>query len=219
MALEKFEKWDSHVIGNTPWVKKHNNHIHRYVFTDYILNSNIKSILEVGGGELVEAKHILRRKPDMDYSVVDVSDTFLDYCNSLKLGIKTHKASMHELPFDNKQFDLIYISSVLEHSPDIVKTIEETARVSKEFFFVMFKWKEKTGSLKSDWKDKKGGYFSTYFNLPSLIKEIQKHGNIKNKYVCKPNSQIDYKIYKDKIIKDADKWRNGDRLIIAGEWD
>tara|TARA_Y100000310_G_scaffold329515_1_gene399529 strand:+ start:742 stop:1395 length:654 start_codon:yes stop_codon:yes gene_type:complete len=214
--MKGFKKWSKHRVGDIEWVNKHRDHPHRSHFIDYIKRSDdINKIVEIGGGEMIEAKELIKDK-DIKYTIVDVSSSFLE--NAKKIARLTCiEASMHELPFKDKQFDLIYLSSVIEHSPDIKKTIKEICRVSKNYYITMFKWKMKSGDLISQYREKKE-YYSTLFNLPSIIGLLKKHSNIEdiNISLASNNNTVSYKKYKKNVIGNTDKWRNGDRLNVIG---
>ena len=130
MADKEYKtKWDKYKIGKVEWINNRRSHPARRLFMDHVEQyESIKSILEVGGGELVEAISIKQFREDIEYTVSDISDTFLTYCRSLD-KLNCVKGDMCELPFEDKSFDLFFVSSVLEHSPDVVKTISEAARV------------------------------------------------------------------------------------------
>jgi ubiquinone/menaquinone biosynthesis C-methylase UbiE len=232
--MKGFEKWDKHKIGDVEWIRKHKSHPHRNHFIDYaIANDSITSILEIGGGELMEAKVIIKKNDNIRYTVADVSSSFLKHAK--KRGIKRVEASMHKLPFKDNQFDLVYLSSVIEHSPDIKKTIKEICRVSKSYYITMFKWRMISGGLTPLWKDANESasvrykerkinknmtkrYYSTYFNLPSLIELLKKHSTIEDMNVSieSDSDTMSYERYKKNIIMKADIWRCGDRLNIIG---
>jgi ubiquinone/menaquinone biosynthesis C-methylase UbiE len=230
--MKGFEKWDQHDVGDVEWIRKHKTHPHRNHFIDYaIANDSITSILEIGGGELMEAKKVIKQKDKIIYTVADVSSVFLKHAKKIKRGIKCVKASMHELPFKDNHFDLVYLSSVIEHSPDIKKTIKEICRVSKSYYITMFKWMMISGGLISEYKDahkaassdykKRRGnkrYYSTYFNLPSIIELLKKYSTIEDMNVSIESDRgtTPYERYKKNIIMNADKWRSGDRLNIIG---
>ena len=68
--MKGFEKWNKHKTGNVEWIKKHKDHPHRNRFIDYaIANDSITSILEIGGGELMEAKKIIKQKYKWCWSI------------------------------------------------------------------------------------------------------------------------------------------------------
>ena len=216
--MKDFKKWSKHRVGDIKWVNKHRDHPHRSHFIDYIQKrDDISKIVEIGGGEMIEAKELIKDK-NINYTVVDVSSSFLENAKKIK-RLTCIEASMHDLPFKDKEFDLIYLSSVIEHSPDIIGTIKELSRTSKFYYITMFKWKMKTGGLISQYRNKKK-YYSTVFNLPSIISELSKYGDVVDMNVSLTNSNttVSYEDYKNNIILDADKWRNGDRLNIIGNF-
>ena len=215
--MKGFEKWNKHKVGDVIWINKHKYHPHRQHFIDYVMaNDSIVSVLEIGGGELIEARKLIKQKDKIKYTIADISESFLRNAKKIK-GITCARASMHELPFEDKQFDLVYLSSVIEHSPDIKKTIKEICRVSKNYYITMFKWKMKSGDLISQYREKKK-YYSTLFNLPSIMGLLKKHSHIEdiNISLASNGDTVSYKRYKKDVIGDTDKWRNGDRLNIIG---
>ena len=217
--MDSFKKWDSHKVGETVWINKNLDHPHRQQYIDHILkDDSIKSVLEIGGGELLEAQKILSAKPDLQYTAVDVSTSFLENCRRLS-NVKCVEGSMHKLPFEDKQFDIVVLSNVLEHSPDLLKTVDEIKRVSNRYFIIMFKWRMKTGGLTPNYSAKKK-YFSTYYNMPSLLQLLTKQSSrICVSAITKSGEHMSYEQYiKTVISPDADDWRNGDRLIIEGEF-
>ena len=209
-------KWNNYEIGSIKWIDINKEHYCREKFVEYVEMENIKSIIEVGGGELIEAQKIISKDKDVDYVVVDVSDTFLKFADSIG-GVSAFKGDMIDIPFDNKKYDLIYCSSVLEHSPDIRKTIKEMSRVSNKFYFNMFKWNMKTGNLESVFQDKKK-YYSTVFNIDMLLELIGKYGNIEEMAIYNRNGEEESWDDYRRDNPDIDINRNGKYLLIRGSW-
>ena len=106
MTQYNYDKWNNYKIGKIPWINSRKNHLCRSEFVKYILKSNFKNILEVGAGEVIEGQKIRKLNKDINYNILDVSDTFLE--NAKKLGFQTHKGEMTNTPFKDKEFDLIY---------------------------------------------------------------------------------------------------------------
>lgn len=215
--VDYISKWNKYKgIEDIRWITKNRDHIAKKKFVEYVIESDVCNIVEVGAGDLTEGQQILAKKT-IDYSIVDISPLFLNYVKEIEPQVKTYMADMISLPFENKQFDLIYTCSVLEHSPDILKTIKEFSRVSKSFYFTIFKWMNKSGGLVSSYNGEKG-FFSTYFNIHLLIGLIEKYGTIKESFVCSPSKYLmkfeDYLKYD----KDIDKHRNKNYLSLIGEW-
>ena len=183
---------------------------------DDFLKNDFNSILEVGGSELSEAKAILKKKK-LRYCTANISDFFLEFVDETD-GVEGFKADMVDLPFEDKQFDLVYASSVLEHSPDIESSIVEFARVGKRFYFNMFKWLMHGGSLKSQYRERRQ-FFSTAFNIHKLMGLIGKYGKIEKKFISK-------RVKKGKVSFDRtygksctkDYHRNGNFLTLIGTW-
>ena len=127
------------------------------------------------------------------------------------------KGDMCDLPFEDKSFDVFFMSSVLEHSPDISKTVSEAARVSKGFVFTLFKWKMISGSLDSNYNSKKK-YYTSLFNIDALLKLIESAGGqFEKKLISHQDGQIcDFDTYRETF--DLDNHRNGSYLTLIGEW-
>lgn len=210
------KKWNKYEIGKVSWINDNRKHIVRKKFIDFIKKSDVKSIVEIGGGELVEAQSLISYNANLNYAIVDISKVFLDYARSIK-GIEVYEGSMVDIPIYNKKFDFVYCTSVLEHSPDIHKTMEEMKRISDKFYFNMFTWKIKTGDLKSKYHRKKK-YFSTVFNIDMLLDLIREHGDIEEMTVCnKEGGEISFDKYRVKN-PDIDINRNTKYLLIRGVW-
>ena len=211
------EKWNKYKKGKVKWINSRREHPSRKRFVDFVKHNHPESnILEIGGGKLIEAKMVSDFLQKVQYNVVDISDFFLENCKKIK-NIKAHKGDMTNLPFHNKEFDLVYLSSVLEHSPDIIKTISEISRVSHSFYFSLFKWNMKKGNLKSEYQSKKK-YFSTSFNIDALFELIGKYGDIKESVICfeDGSGEEDFSRYRKEF--NLDNHRTSDYLIISGLW-
>ena len=73
-----FSKWNKYEIGKIHFVENTKQHPHRQDFADFVVQ-HADSVLEAGGGELIEYNLIRHRKP-VTYTIVDVSDVFLSNC-------------------------------------------------------------------------------------------------------------------------------------------
>ncbi|MFA6088648.1 MAG: class I SAM-dependent methyltransferase [Candidatus Woesearchaeota archaeon] len=212
--MEYKKKWDQYKIGDVEWININKEHTCRNKYIEYVLNSSFNKILEIGGGELLEAQRIISNK-GIRYSVIDVSKTFLQHYK--KMGVEFKEGDMIKIPYPDKEFDLVYMSSVIEHSPGIKKTILELKRVSSFFYINMFKWRMKTGGLKSLYvKNKK--YYSSYFNIWKLIDLFSKFSSIERMFLSNRDGKnpeiIEFSEYK----YDGDEHRTGWYLTIIGKW-
>ena len=217
MKSINYDKWNKYEIGNVPWVNSRKDHISRKTFINYIIKGNYKNILEIGAGEAIEAQEIIKRKPDINYTIMDVSDTFLDYVKSL--GINGIKGEMHNTNFKNKEFDLVYLAAVIEHSPNLLLTFKELRRISKEFFITMFKWRMKgKNELKSRFIPRRK-FYSTVFKIDGIFDLIEKYGIINSKIISTKKERIlDYDKYIKKLTPDIDEHRNGNYVSIIGKF-
>jgi len=214
-----YDKWARHDIGDIKWININRNHTCRKKFVDFILHNDIHNIIEIGGGELIEARSILKNNPNIKYTTIDVSKIFLDFCKKFD-NINCKYGEMTNIPFEDKSFDLIYLSSVLEHSPNVKKTIKELSRVSSLFYINMFKWKMKSGGIRSRFSRKKNKY-SASFNIDKIISVISKHGIIKSSFISSRDGDDSKVILFDEYRKDnadVDFHRNGKYLTLQGEW-
>lgn len=180
--MKGFEKWNRHQVGVDKWLSEHRDNSHRDAYVRRVLDSGFKKVLEIGPGEATEAIEIVKKNPDICYVVADVSESFLKHCSDS--GLETVEASMTELPFDDNEFDLIRLCCVIEHSPNIRKTIKEMARVAKNFHLTLFKWRNRGNEeMLSRYKPSKK-YYSTTFNLEVMKAEIEKYGSIREELVA-----------------------------------
>jgi len=210
-----YNKWNNYEIGNVVWINARKEHLSKIKFVEYIVSSNYKNILEIGAGEVIEGQQIRKQRSDIKYTVLDVSDTFLR--NVRELGFIGVKGEMHNTGFKDKEFDLVYLASVIEHSPDLEKTFRELQRISSSFYITMFKWKMKTGNLEPKYiKHRK--YFSTVFNINQLFDLVRKYGIIDELFLCTlKGNVVDYDHYIKKFSK-IDSHRNGNYLSMIGRF-
>jgi len=210
MEINYINKWNKYRLGETVWINKRRDHFCRDMFIAYA-RREFKSVLEIGAGECMEARAL---KDTIDYTICDVSDTFLSFARSA--GINTIQGCMTNIP-TNKKFDIVYMCCVLEHTPDVEKTILELKRVSTHYFITMFKWKY-TGGLESTFQPKKK-YYSSEFNINLVFDLLEKHSIITGKTITFPNHkrEMNYSDYL-KTINKIGVHRNGNYLSIIGEW-
>lgn len=93
-----------------------------------------QNVLEIGAGRGYFCWSFNQQYPDNRYFVIEYEEANLDY--GFKLGF-FHDASfvalgsVYSLPFADRQFDLVVISEVLEHLPDLESAMSEIHRVIK----------------------------------------------------------------------------------------
>lgn len=208
-----YDKWNRLEIGNINFVNGLKDHPHRFEFVNYVIENSISSILEIGPGELIEYE-ILSKKKNVDYSILDVSDVFLNNCMEKFPEVNAFKGSMCNAStiFNKKQFDLVYLSSVLEHSEDLEKTVENLAFIAKNFYIVLFRWNTSNNKIESVYHKSKGCY-SSNFSLKHIINLFNNYGIIN-----------EYKIFdKSRNVKsfsaiEIPNYTKGSRLLFNGEF-
>jgi len=208
--MNKYSKWNYHKIGQTSFVNHNRNHPHRNLFVDWVIN-NASSVIEIGPGELIEYQDI-RKQKDIEYTIVDVSDVYVDYCSKHFPEIKIIQSSIEDLK-TRLRFDVVYAASLLEHMRDIKLALRNMIKLADRFHFVMFKWSYE-GNLQSYYKKKKK-YWSTKFNIWKLLDEISKLGNIEStQLVCRNGNIRDFEEYSQGKVGEH---RTGDYLVIRGK--
>lgn len=205
-------KWNNYTPGEISWINDRMYHPSREYFVQWVFSEDIKSVLEIGAGECFEAKIL---KEHINYTVIDISDTFLEYAK--KNNIQCKKGYMADIPFDDKSFDAVYMCSVLEHTDNIYKTIDELKRISNKYFITLFKWTYKDVSMESTFHDKRK-YYSTEFNIDKIIELLESVSVIDQFKVAKESGEIlDYCEYMKEYIKEK-RHRNGNYACISGSW-
>ena len=135
---ETFEKWNEELAEKHDLDKfyNHPNFAFRYIeqkrISKLIELAEIKStdkVLEVGCG----AGHILEKIKKGDLYGIDISDIQIQRA-SKRLGdkVKLSKAPGEKIPFEDKFFDKILCSEVVEHVLDPREVLKEMSRVLKD---------------------------------------------------------------------------------------
>lgn len=88
------------------------------------------SLLDVGSAEGYNA-HIAGELFDVKVKCCDLSE---EACKRVEeiFHIETIPADVHDLPFDNDQFDVVLCSETLEHVTDLSKAVDEVMRVARK---------------------------------------------------------------------------------------
>lgn len=66
---------------------------------------------------------------------IDITKEKID--KGINDGLDLHIGDMHNLPFEDNQFDYVFISHTLEHAIDIEKAISECVRVARKEVFII----------------------------------------------------------------------------------
>jgi hypothetical protein len=213
--MEYKKKWDKYTVGKVKWINRNRSHPCRDMFVQNVQDAKVTSVLEIGGGELIEARQIVAAIPGFDYHVVDLSKVFLKFCKQ-QTGIQCHRGDMMSLPFEDDQFDMVYGSSILEHAPELRQVMRECARVSSRFTFNMFKWRMKGKGLDTRYVKKKQ-YYSTPFPIDKVLDLIKSLAELETPVICGEDVCEAFDDHR-KTIGDVDEHRNGNYLVLRGRW-
>jgi len=126
----------------------------------------------------------------LDFAVVDVLLPFIDNCRKKFPKVVTCNRSIEEeTVYPDNIFDLVYMSSVLEHCRDVEAAITNAMSLGKEFLFIMFKWSW-SGDIAPHRKPE--GHYSTCFNIWTIFDIIRRHGNIESAKVFDGKYWVDF---------------------------
>ncbi|PIV00992.1 hypothetical protein COS54_01870 [Candidatus Shapirobacteria bacterium CG03_land_8_20_14_0_80_39_12] len=110
----------------------------RIIFANLDINGNEK-ILEIGCGRGFYLKTLKEVWPKLEVTGIDLNLEYLkkaeEFVGELKVNLRVADAT--KLPFEDKTFDRIIATEILEHIPDDQKAIAEIYRVLKPGGMVM----------------------------------------------------------------------------------
>lgn len=215
--MKGYEYWDGrYKVGKIDFIRKTKTHPQRSAFVNWVKDvKEIKSILEVGPGEMVEYQMLRKLRPSIDYSIADVATIFLKNCQKRYPQVGTYNLGLEQLDQIDRTFDCVYVSCVFEHAANVQKAIRNCINLGDYFHFVFFKWSWTTGGLMSAYSESKG-FYSTYFNIWDILTEIKKYGNIEYSKVI----HVDGLKYNLEQYQEMMKTNNGKvrRFHRNGEW-
>ncbi len=203
-------KWNKYEIGKTSWINDRREHPARVRFVEMtkevFASSDKPSIVEIGAGECTEA---IQLKEMSDYTVMDISDTFLDHAKNN--GLKTIKCDMTTKPQIEKKFDVLYMCAVLEHTPDLKKTIHMIKSIANRYIITMFRWGYNR-NIKSTYKTNRK-YYSSTFDIDRIIGML---GTVMIATVkTEEGKTFEYYEYA-KTVDKSKEHRNGNWLTLFG---
>jgi len=103
-----------------------------------VVPRNISSLLDIGCGNGQLLKFLLQQLEIPNLFGIDISLTALKIAKNMAPNAIFLYASADKLPFEDKSFDIIIASEVLEHLPYKVyeQTLKEISRVSKKYILI-----------------------------------------------------------------------------------
>jgi len=132
------------------------------------------SVLEVGCGEGLLAQHLLRTAPPRGRFVA--CDLELDrVAPGLDPRIEFVQASIYELPFAARSFDVVVCCEVLEHLEDPRRGLRELARVAERRVLVSTPWDPVWRALNM----MRGRYLGALGNTPGHIQHFTRRSLVR----------------------------------------
>ena len=100
-----------------------------------ILNE-CKSILDAGCGEGNVTNYMRNIEKDAVIDAFDISEKVIAEAKNNFSGINFFTGSMYDIPKEDKTYDLVMSSEVLEHMDNPETALRELMRVSKKYIFI-----------------------------------------------------------------------------------
>jgi methionine biosynthesis protein MetW len=129
-------EWDRHWQKRRhedPYEKRHK---FRYHSALALMPPEIRSLLDVGGGDGTFALLARERFPRCEITVVDSSSVGASIAEARGLSACVADIDGARLPFPDASFDLVTTIDVLEHILDPWRLLQEVARVSRKWIVV-----------------------------------------------------------------------------------
>jgi len=216
------DKWNNYIINQAKFIEANRSDLFHQLYIDFVRkNPNIKSILEIGPGQLVEYPDIKKIRT-FNYTVVEISKPFIEFIKSKYPEITIVESSIEDYDHLNT-YDLVRVCDVIEHTFPVVTAIKKIICSAKRFHITMFKWHTGDGKLDSTIRIDSDGieYYSTIFPITQILHEIEKYGTIEStSVVIKDDNTVvpfgEYWLDNNFSERPAQKSTRGHRLIITG---
>ncbi|MCK5604324.1 class I SAM-dependent methyltransferase [Candidatus Pacearchaeota archaeon] len=179
------DKWNQYEVGKVKFINNNADHLYHQMYIDYVKdNPDVKSILEIGPGEMREYP-VIRGLRDIDYSVVEISKSFTGFIKSEYPEVKIITTAIESFTSSSATFDLVRMVDVLEHTCPVTSAIKNTIECAKRFHITLFKWSTGGDNLVANVRrDSRGfDYFSTEYPILLLLDEINKYGQMESIHV------------------------------------
>ena len=146
--------------------------IRRYfnVLHQIVLEANPKTILDVGCGEGITAKHILDIHPTTNYTGLDANDGSIDYAKKLVPQANFKCLNLFNTGIDQFGAEMVICLEVVEHINDSHKILSRLAQWSTSKLVISVPWEPyfRTGNLL------RGKYVQHFGNHPEHIHQFNK---------------------------------------------
>lgn len=117
------------------------SNLRRLNFSIDLVSKDTTTLVDVGCGNGIFALMLQKKRPEIDSTSVDRSETALKYVKT-----KSKVGDITSLPFEDKSFDCVTCFQVLEHIPyPVYETVlNELSRIAKKSIIVSVPYQEKT---------------------------------------------------------------------------
>lgn len=122
----------SHLTGYSGWPPPQDIREHLEVFADFVENNIIDgTILDLGCGDGSIDRILAERSPRKQITGVDL-EAHAQWREKLPKNLKLQAASVYDLPFKEKSFDVVMMKDVLHHMPEPEKVLIQVAKLAKK---------------------------------------------------------------------------------------
>jgi ubiquinone/menaquinone biosynthesis C-methylase UbiE len=166
------------VVGNFEDKYASRNPIAKYLVTSFLdavtelfvlAHPRDKTVLEVGCGEGKLATRLIRNAPTpARYLATDLSLAKLS--SDIDPRIETKVASIYELPFASKSFDIVVCCEVLEHLEQPELGLAELTRVARERVLISTPWEPVWRAMNMA----RGKYLRALGNTPGHVQNFSR---------------------------------------------
>jgi ubiquinone/menaquinone biosynthesis C-methylase UbiE len=138
--------------------------------TELVASVRPRSLLEVGCGEGHLARHLW--DGGVRPRTFEICDVELDRLAALPPEIHAQQASIYDLPYPDRGFDLVICCEVLEHLEDPAAGLAELARVSERRVLISTPWEPVWRVMNIA----RGKYLRALGNTPGHVQHFTRRG-------------------------------------------
>jgi ubiquinone/menaquinone biosynthesis C-methylase UbiE len=122
----------------------HPNPLYQYTLSRFLhrlyalfCQTQAQSVLEIGCGEGFVLDYLVKRKPELKYTGVDLNSEAVKMARRITApGIDYVCANGEQIPLPDKRFDLVIMSEVLEHVATPENVLAEALRLGNPYVLV-----------------------------------------------------------------------------------
>jgi len=129
----KSSNYEKYTTGNPLARYLNNTFLNTLSFLTH--KTGAKKVLDAGCGEGFVIER-LNKDWAAEFMGLDIEEDALKIAKEKNPQVSFQQASVYQLPFRDKSFDLVILSEVLEHLEDPAKALEEIKRVAKDYTLI-----------------------------------------------------------------------------------